>query len=105
MYRAKIDNSEFSLPTISMCYRKIPAYHFSPAHKAIITRNSRKCSELLLWQDAQSFDMWGIPPRLTVLFLTQKYQTYQNDFNSKMPDRCLHVYNSVIKSSYTAIKI
>ena len=74
MYRAKIDNSEFSLPSNSMCYRKIPAYHFCPVHKATITQNSPKCSELLLWQDAQSFDIWGIPPRLTVLFLTQKYQ-------------------------------
>ena len=74
MCRAKIDNSEFSLPSNSMCYRNIPAYHFCPVHKAIIIRNSLKCSELLLWQDAQSFDIWGIPPRLTVLFLTQNYQ-------------------------------
>ena len=75
MYRAKIDNWEFSLPSNSMCYRKISAYHLCPVHKAITTRNSPKRSELLLWQDAQSFDIWEIPPRLTVLFLTQKYQT------------------------------
>ena len=103
MYRAKIDNSEFSLPSNSMCYRRIPAYHFCPVHKAI-TWNSPKCS----WQDTQSFDIWGIPPRLTVLFLTQKYQTQQKDFekiSKKMSDRCLHVYNSAIKSSYIATKI
>ena len=75
MYRAKIDNSEFSLPSNSMCYRKISAYHLCPVHIAITTQNSPKYSELLLWQDAQSFDRWGIPPRLTILFLTQKHQT------------------------------
>ena len=58
MYRVKIDNSEFSLLSNSMCYRKIPAYHFCPVHHAI-TRDSPKCSELLLWQDTQSFNIWG----------------------------------------------
>ena len=41
---------------------------------------------------------------LEVLPLTQKYQTQRKDFNSKMPDRCLHMYSAqinlpVIKSS------
>ena len=30
--------------------------------------------------------------------LTQKYQTEQKDFDSKMPDRCLHVYSAQITS-------
>ena len=99
-YRAKIDNSKLSLPSNSMCHRKISTYRFCNVHKAI-TRNLPECSELLLWQDNQSFDMWGIPPRLEVLPLTQKYQTQQNDFDSKMPDRCIPVYSAAIKSSYT----
>ena len=57
-----------------------------------ITRISPKFSELSLWLDTQSFDIWSIPPRLEDLPLTQKYQTEQKDFDSKMPDRRLHVY-------------
>ena len=46
----------------------------------------------------QSFDIWGIPPRLEVLPLRQKYQTQHKDFESKMPDRCLRVYSAKITS-------
>ena len=74
MHRAKIDNSELSLPSNSMYHRKIPTYMY------------RFCLELLLWQDTQSFDIWGISPRLEVLPLTQKYQTQQKDFDSTMLD-------------------
>ena len=59
-----------------------------------ITRISPEFSELSLWLDTQSFDIWSIPPRLEVLPLTQKYQTEQKDCDSKMPDRHLHVKNS-----------
>ena len=67
MYRTKIDNSELSLPSNSMYHRKIQTYKY------------RFCPELLLWKDTQSFDIWGISPRLEVLPLTQKYQTQQKD--------------------------
>ena len=65
-----------------------------------ITRNSPEFSELSLWPDTQSFDIhvWRIPPRLEILPLTQKYQTQQKDFDSKMPDRRLHVYSAKITS-------
>ena len=63
-----------------------------------ITGNSSEVSELSLWPDTQSFDMRGIPPRLEVLPLTQKYQTQRKDLDSKMPDRCLHVYSAQITS-------
>ena len=62
------------------------------------TRNSPEFSELSLWPDTQSFDIWGIPPRLEVLPQTQKYQTQQKDFDSKMPSGCLHVYSAQITS-------
>ena len=74
MYRAKIDNSELSLPSNSMYHRKIPTYMY------------RFCSEVLLWRHTQSFNIWRISPRLEVLSLTQKYQTQQKDFDSTMPD-------------------
>ena len=48
-----------------------------------ITRISPEFSELSLWPDTQSFDIWSIPPRLEVLPLTQNYQTEQKDFGSK----------------------
>ena len=73
-YRAKIDNSELSLPSNSMYHRKIPTYMY------------RFCPELLRWQHTQSFDIWGSSPRLEVLRLTQKYQTQQKDLDSTMPD-------------------
>ena len=60
-------------------------YRFCPVHKAI-TWNSPEFSELLLWQDTRSFDIWGISPGLEVLPLTQKYQAQQKDFDSEMPD-------------------
>ena len=63
-----------------------------------ITQISPEFSELSLWLDTQSFDICSIPPRLEVLPLTQKYQTEQKDFDSKMPDRCLHVYSAQITS-------
>ena len=63
-----------------------------------ITQNAPEFSELSLWPDTQSFDIWGIPPKLEVLPLTQKYQTEQKDFDSKMPDRRLHVYSAQITS-------
>ena len=46
----------------------------------------------------QSFDIWSIPPRLEVLSFTQNYQTEQKDFDSKMPDRRLHLYCAQITS-------
>ena len=72
MYRAKIDNSELSLPSNFIYHRKIP------------TDMYRFCPDLLLWQHTQSFDIRRISPRL-VLHLTQKYQTQQKDFDSTMP--------------------
>ena len=63
-----------------------------------ITRISPEFSELSLWPDTQSFDIWSIPPRLDVLPLTQKYQTEQKDFDSRMRDRSLHVYSAQITS-------
>ena len=63
-----------------------------------ITRISLEFSELSLRPDTQSFHIWSIPQRLDVLPLTQKYQTEQKDFDSKMPDRCLHVYSAQITS-------
>ena len=59
-----------------------------------ITRISPEFSELSLWPDTQSYDIWSILPRLQVLPLTQNYQTEQKDLNSKMPDRCLHLYST-----------
>ena len=44
----------------------------------------------------QSFHIWGIPARLEFLPLTQKHQAQQKDFDSKMPDRCLHVYDELL---------
>ena len=61
-----------------------------------ITLISPEFSELSLWPDTQSFDIWSIPPRLDVLPLTQNYQTEQKDFSSKIPDRCLHLYSAQI---------
>ena len=64
----------------------------------VITRISLGFSELSLWPDTQSFDKWSIPTRLEVLHFTQNYQTEQNDFDSKMPDRHLHLYSDQITS-------
>ena len=64
----------------------------------VITRISLEFSELSLWPDTQSFDIWSIPPRLKVLPFTQKYQTEQKDLNSKMLDRRLHLYSARITS-------
>ena len=64
----------------------------------VITRITPEFSELSLWPDTQSSDIWSIPPRVNVLPLTQKYQTEQKDFDSKMPDRRLHVYSVQITS-------
>ena len=63
-----------------------------------ITRISPEFSELSLWPDTQSFNIWGIPPRLKVLPLTQKCETQQKDFDSKMRDRRFHVYSAQITS-------
>ena len=63
-----------------------------------ITRISPEFSELSLWPDTQSFDIWSIPPRFEVLPLTQNYQTEQKDFDSKMPDRHLHLCGAQITS-------
>ena len=63
-----------------------------------ITRISPEFSEFSLWLDTQAFDIWSIPPRLEVLPLTQKHQTEQKDFDSKMSDKRLHVYSAQITS-------
>ena len=69
------DNSELGIVTSKQFHvSKIPTNHFWPVHKTI-TRISPEFSELSLWLDTQSFDIWSIPPRLEVLPLTQKYQT------------------------------
>ena len=73
------ENSELSLPSNSMCHRKIPTHCFALYIKAI-TRISPAFSELSLWPDTQSFDIWSIPPRPEVLHLTQNYQTEQKEF-------------------------
>ena len=69
-----------------------------PLYIQAITRISPEFSELSLRPDTQSSGIWSIPPRLKVLPLTQKYQTKQKDFYSKMPDRRLHVYSAQITS-------
>ena len=76
---------------------KFPLIHFALYIKAI-TRISPAFSELSLWPDTQSFDIWSIPPRLEVLHLTQNYQTEQKEFDSKMLGRCLHLYSVQITS-------
>ena len=91
------ENSELSLPSNSICHRKIPTHFFALYIKAI-TRISPAFSELSLWPDTQLFDIWSIPPRLEVLHLTQNYRTEQKEFNSKMPGRCLHLYSVQITS-------
>ena len=48
--------------------------------------------------DPRTYILLSIPPRPKVLLLTQKYQTEQNHFDSKMPNRWLHVYNAQITS-------
>ena len=63
-----------------------------------ITLISPEFSELSLWPDTQSFDIWSIPPRLEALPLTQNYQTEQKGFDSKMPDRRLHLYSAQLAS-------
>ena len=63
-----------------------------------ITLISPEFSELSLWPNTQSFEIWSIPPRLEVLPLTQNYQTEQKDFDSKKPSRCLHLYSAQITS-------
>ena len=90
-------NWELSLPSNSRCPRKISTYRFCLYIKAI-TRITPEFSELSLWPDTQSSDIWSIPPKLNVLSLTQKYQTEQKDFDSKMPDRRLHVSSIQITS-------
>ena len=89
-------NWELSLPSNSRCHRKIPTYRFCPIHKS--NNSDFTCVFWVIWPDTQSSDIWSIPPRLNVLRLTQKYQTEQNDFDSKMPDRRLHVYSAQITS-------
>ena len=93
-YRAKNDNSELGIVSSNRFHtcviEKFRRIVFALYMKAI-TRTSLEFPELLLWPDTQSFDIQGIPPRLEVLPLTQKYQTQRKDFDSKMPDRCLYV--------------
>ena len=89
------ENSELSLSSNSMCHGKFRLIVFALYIKAI-TRISPEFSELSLWPDTQSFDIWSIPPRLEVLPLTQNYQTEQKDFDSKMPDGRLHLYSAPI---------
>ena len=48
-----------------------------------MTQISPEFSELSLWPDTQSFDIWIIPLRLKILPLTQKYQTEQKDLTQK----------------------
>ena len=92
------ENSELSLPSNSMCHiEKFQLIVFALYIKAI-TQISPAFSELSLWPDSQSFDIWSIPLRLEVLHLTQNYQTEQKEFYSKMPDRCLHLYSVQITS-------
>ena len=63
-----------------------------------ITQIPFEFSELALWPDTQSFDIWSILHRLEVLPFTQNYQTEQKDFDSKMPDRHLRLYSAQITS-------
>ena len=66
-----------------------------------MTRISPEFSELSLWPDTQSSDIYmvrSIPPTLEVLPLTQNYRTGQKEFDSKMPDRRLHLYSAQITS-------
>ena len=87
-------NLQLSLPCV---IEKFQLIVFALYIKAV-TRSSPEFSELSLSPDTQSFDIWGIPPRLEVVPLTQKYQTQQKDFDLKMPDRWLHVYSAQITS-------
>ena len=90
-------NSELSLQAIPCVIEKFRLIVFALYIKAI-TRISPEFSELSLWPDTQSFDIWSIPPRLEVLPFTQNYQTEQKDFDSKMPDKRLHLYSAQITS-------
>ena len=99
-YRTKIYNSELGtrnchFQAIPCVIQKFQLIVFVLYIKTI-TRILPELSELSLWLDTQSFDIWSILPRLEVLPLTQKYQTEQKDFDSKMPDRRLHVYSAQI---------
>ena len=99
-YMTKIDNSEFRIVASkqsSFVIEKFRLIIFALYIK-LITWISPEFSGLSLWPYTQSFDIWSIPPRLEVLPLTQKYQTEQKDFDSKMPDRRLHVYSAQITS-------
>ena len=121
-YSAKSHNSKFSLPSMVPCAKvKVQVIVFGYRTKSdiwelgivtskhpcviekfrliifvlymkAITQVSPEFSELSLWPNTQSFDIWSIPPRLEVLPLTQNYQTEQKNFGSKMIDRCLHLY-------------
>ena len=86
-HRAKNDNSEFelSLPTNSMCQRKILSYPFFPYIKAI-TRNS---SESSLWPDTQSFDIRG-SLKTRRFTLDTKVPNSTKRLRHKMRDRHLH---------------
>ena len=91
----KLTTRNCHFQAISCVIKKVRLIVFTLYIKAI-SRISPEFSELSLWPDTQSFDIWSIPPRLEVLPLTQKYQTEQKDFDSKMSDRRLHVYSAQI---------
>ena len=90
-------NSKLSLPSNSMCHRKIPTHSFCPVHKS--NNSDFTCIFWVITMARHSsFDIWSIPPRLEVLPLTQNCQTEQKEFDSKMPGRCLHLYTAQITS-------
>ena len=97
-YRTKIDNWELCHFQVIPCVIENFRLIVFALHIKAITRISPELSELSLWPDSQSSDIWSIPPRLEGLPLTQKYQTEQKDFDSKMPDRRLHMYSAQITS-------
>ena len=98
-YRTKINNWNWkchfqAIPCVIEKFRLI----VFALYIKVITRISLGSSELSLWPDTQSFDKWSIPPRLEVLHFTQNYKTEQKNFDSKMPDRHLHLYSDQITS-------
>ena len=92
-YRTKIDIWELGIVVIEKFRLIVFALYIKP-----ITRISPEFSELSLWPDTQSFDIWSDPPRLEVLPLTQNYRTEQKEFDSKMPNRRLHLHSTQITS-------
>ena len=71
-------NSELPVPTDSMCHRKILTYPF-PLYIKAVSRNSSEFSELLLWPETQSCDIWD-PSKTRSFTLDTKVQNSEKRF-------------------------